>query len=1202
MTLIFNTKNIYSVIKFLIYEHICCIFFNLQVHAELSLELFIYIMSNINFDEFQRDIEAAESYLKGTNVLRSTESKKVSLTDESAIAATSGAEFGDTLFFASDFADNTQETDATKSASPHDQISSLLTFSTVNPADASSSSSSSVNANTNADINVNISSSDFDKTIPRFNYGTGSAMKTTSDSNANTIVPVNDNNSINAGGFSLTIEDGSERVLRPKPVLSSSLNKTIRRGRDVDRLSEKHSNRSLSTGSAGRGSVGRGSSRQNASRSPGATPGQRSRSADRRPKQSQPVRVSDIVKDSTSRATGKSLSNTPTVQPLRSKSPAARPHTQALDNLLRSQASQFHREGGGRGGGGVESTDISRFKYLKSKEDLKREAEDAFNSVCVFTPKLATARDDSSQKEQQGQTQKERVAEMQLNHKKTLQERVKQKQVNESLDVLSSCTFTPQISRGSEKIMRRLQEDTVSGDGGVDSVGHAQGQAEVRGRSTSVDKTFTHYRSRSASPGAVGGRNTSSGGSVRSHSVTRERKTSGGIAASTRLYQDAAHRYEHLQFLRGKVDSIELNECSFQPAINESTNKILFTKNNYEYRPIHERLGDLHRGKQNVISAIRQSVEERERDLCTFVPVISGKSHRMATMRNGQVGSNGGATGGTGTGAGAAGVASVASVAGAGSRYEHEYPYDFRNDDEPETESVDDGACGLGMGVSSSSAKQTSIPAYDRLLSQGLGYKHHKTQLVIQKAVDDNVKFNQFRPKICKGTESLIQRNDTLAKASFNQRQAMDMVKRKQHSAERSKFFNNTEEPQEGCGTDLWRQKGFSFAPPSPNATSNAGAASTSTGAGTGTGTGTGSAAWFKPNTALSSKRSTALLEEAAAVGNMSVGHGINESLEAKVDRMSRQQVQMYESHRKELTAKVYSRETYTYKPKIDAISKQLGRQSSLKELVENRKGKATKEACIRQVNEALGKDCPFKPKINTTSSASKHSQLQSKPHNMGTGAADDCLLGDEVARMYNRPTVESFARAGGSINMQEPERMARDIRMHIREKEELRRQQLAVREIEELKHCTFQPDTSATSRSYYKYSHAPQPPGGVGFGQQSMENDHRYTSPTSHVARQQQQQWVDDSGASINASIIPKMVPIRGLNRHLELKKKAEQLKIEQIEREREVFSVGNISSYRREEDSSTIVQVCVIGMFVYVYARMCGWHVCLYLLIFHF
>ena len=53
------------------------------------------------------------------------------------------------------------------------------------------------------------------------------------------------------------------------------------------------------------------------------------------------------------------------------------------------------------------------------------------------------------------------------------------------------------------------------------------------------------------------------------------------------------------------------------------------------------------------------------------------------------------------------------------------------------------------------------------------------------------------------------------------------------------------------------------------------------------------------------------------------------------------------------------------------------------------------------------------------------------------------------------------------------------------------------------------------------------------------------------------------------------QMIVIRGLNRHLELRRMAEQLKLEKEQREREAFSVRGVDKYRRPEDASTIVQV---------------------------
>lgn len=1243
-------------------------------------------MSNINFDEFQRDIEAAESYLKGTNVMRSTDMKQGlvagSNSSESIIAAptdnNSATEFGDTLFFASELGEESaiSESDALKSASHHDQISSLLTFSSVNPADLTTATTTGGGRGSN----------DFEKTIPRFNYSSsasrGGGNNATISSNATTMVP--DSTVTSSMTFDVVDHkdggDGRARALRPKPVLSSSLNKTIRRGRTPERpTSTAGSVRSFSAGPKIRSS----------SRSPsvnartsvvGSSSTNRASSADRRPTSAQsPKAVSTIVTESKFRGNKPKASTATAVAPPRpasaprsrvatpatstfgrARSPAPpvsasatrssvahRPHTQALDALLfRSEKEEEERRLQHSSDQLLEqvNSSSSRYRFLKTKEDLRQEAEEAFNSVCKFTPKLATSRHGYGRSHVVGYdhsgsfttatehssgsgsvspvlTQRGRVEEMQMNHKKALQERIKQKQVNESLDVLSSCTFTPQISRGTEKIMRRLQ----AREAGDDISQGAEGEERSLSSTGVVGSRQFVKRSRSASPAGRTAAvavaegyasaddekhvDSSRRHTTRSASASRERERVGGgsrnntsapgNAASSRLYRDAAHRYEHLQFLRAQVDSLSQNECSFQPSINESTNKILFTHNNYDYRPIHERLGDLHRGKQNAISAIRQSVEEREKEMCTFTPVISSKSHRMAMMRNNQTEkassssnsisiSGKGATAG-GTSANGKDSATNGGSNGGGGRYRHEYPYDFRNDSsEDEAQEEEEEVTYLGVKQERASP---AVPAYDRLLSQGLEYKQHKTQLAIQREVADDIEFNQFKPKICKGTEMLLSKNDALARASFNQRQAMDMLRRKQHAIERNKLYNNAEEPLESSPTSITavdhpsKQKGYSFAPPLSAAERAAAVSSKLHSIRQSKPT---AAPWFVPNTSLSSRRSTALLEEAAANGNMTTGMPLHESIETKVDRMSKQQVQMYAAHRKELAAKVYSPEEYTFKPKIDAISRQLGRESSLKELVENRKGKSTREATIRQVTELQSKECPFKPKINSSnggggggggrlSLSQRQTLMQGQcRHNMGSGGEDNCLLSDVINRQYKKPTVDSFTGGGGvHINMQEPERMARDIRMHLREKEELRRQQLAVREIEELKHCTFQPDTSATSRTYYKYSHAPQPPRPPPGAQQLNEIDHRYTSPTSHLARQQQQQWMDESGVSINASFIPQMVPVRGLNRHLELRKRAEEIKQEQAEREREAFSVSKVHTYRREEDSSTIVQV---------------------------
>jgi hypothetical protein len=51
------------------------------------------------------------------------------------------------------------------------------------------------------------------------------------------------------------------------------------------------------------------------------------------------------------------------------------------------------------------------------------------------------------------------------------------------------------------------------------------------------------------------------------------------------------------------------------------------------------------------------------------------------------------------------------------------------------------------------------------------------------------------------------------------------------------------------------------------------------------------------------------------------------------------------------------------------------------------------------------------------------------------------------------------------TINMKMPEKMAREIRLREMEKEEKRREELLAREIDEMRECTFQPQTNSYSR-----------------------------------------------------------------------------------------------------------------------------------------
>ena len=117
------------------------------------------------------------------------------------------------------------------------------------------------------------------------------------------------------------------------------------------------------------------------------------------------------------------------------------------------------------------------------------------------------------------------------------------------------------------------------------------------------------------------------------------------------------------------------------------------------------------------------------------------------------------------------------------------------------------------------------------------------------------------------------------------------------------------------------------------------------------------------------------------------------------------------------------------------------------------------------------------------------------------------------------------------TVNMREPERMARNIRLKEKEKEERRREERVAREIEEMKECTFHPSISS----------------------------HSHNASTRHAGQ-----------TSIQAPVV-----VRGLGRHLELRQLSVRQREEAERREREVFSVRRIEEFRRVEDGSTIVKV---------------------------
>ena len=206
---------------------------------------------------------------------------------------------------------------------------------------------------------------------------------------------------------------------------------------------------------------------------------------------------------------------------------------------------------------------------------------------------------------------------------------------------------------------------------------------------------------------------------------------------------------------------------------------------------------------------------------------------------------------------------------------------------------------------------------------------------------------------------------------------------------------------------------------------------------------------WFRPRI---SKRSVEIVSQDR-------GH---ESPSNLFDRMARAS---YDSsrRRKAMEERIYGQLSFT--PDIDPLSRALGTSSGLEELVSNPRGRRARREAELRATEEVSSQCTFTPTV----SPYKGSRLQSQWR--GGSTDDECvhyssdwgcgcpLQSLEEAQLGVKACASDPQKLRSvSINLREPERMARDIRLHLQQKEELRQRELDARDIELLKDCTFQP------------------------------------------------------------------------------------------------------------------------------------------------
>ena len=202
-----------------------------------------------------------------------------------------------------------------------------------------------------------------------------------------------------------------------------------------------------------------------------------------------------------------------------------------------------------------------------------------------------------------------------------------------------------------------------------------------------------------------------------------------------------------------------------------------------------------------------------------------------------------------------------------------------------------------------------------------------------------------------------------------------------------------------------------------------------------------------------------------------------------------------------------------TFRPALDPVSAALGKKSSLQDLVDNPRGRSVREKAKRQQDQVVEAECSFRPTV-------RDYRIDTTHESSYRYAVDHSIDGWASQTLLDATNKENSVVGQAKINIREPDKLARDIRLHLQEREERRRAELMARELETLRECTFAPTVQ------------PAPA---------------------------------DAGQPI---------VVRGLGRHLELKHLSIKQREEKVEREREVFSVKGVDRLRRQEDGGTILR----------------------------
>ena len=355
-----------------------------------------------------------------------------------------------------------------------------------------------------------------------------------------------------------------------------------------------------------------------------------------------------------------------------------------------------------------------------------------------------------------------RIEELHRSSQVRQQERLKQKRALDEL-AMAECTFRPQISSGTDRILRQkaqfleLEQDcrassmtacNANAKGGVGVGGSAGGGDE--NRQPYVNAQFINnssYRNYN---------NNNNDNANNNNNVS----SSLALQVSERLYREAEQRAQQQRWVQHQVQDVRLSQCTFQPFINPTNPTTQQQTAAVDHRkPIHERLPDMLREKKQYMQALSEAVHEEVSGDLTFQPQIDARSKRIAEQRLMGYGvSSAGAAAGVGSGVGGArGGVNAGPSTGANNRYPS-----AASSSSSHRGQQGGGGGGGGSGGGLSGEQEAAIvlgfhtDVASRLLDQGRAMAKHKQQLRQER--DNAVAESMERSAISKGSQRIVQK------------------------------------------------------------------------------------------------------------------------------------------------------------------------------------------------------------------------------------------------------------------------------------------------------------------------------------------------------------------------------------------------------------------------------------------------------------